>query len=278
MSQPGIRRRSTQPTTNAHRFVWATVVVAVALGGCSLLDEERESSQTVGADGTPTTSRLGSEQDAESARTALLTLSDFGPGWSEVPVGSDDPFEDLGEERDRRLSECTGSADSGSLMAASIGSAKAATGTFTSPDTDSTVEQSVGLAPDVASAAAGMTALEDPNLPACLQGTFLWFIQTVIDDPPDPSDTLPPGASIGDVTVARLNVAQAGDQLVAFRTTIPIQISGLTVTQYFDLVFVRSGRAVSQLQFGSVFKPFEVPVLDWTTAIAANRLAVVGVQ
>lgn len=242
------------------------------------MQNEAESSDAVAVDGGPTTARLGTEQDAQLARTALLTLADFEPGWSEVPNDPEDPFEALYDERDRRLSECSGRPDSGDLIGASVGEAKAETGTFTSPDTDSTIDSSVGLAPDVPTAIAGMAELEDPRLPACLQETFRWFIQTVIDSPPNPDNALPEGASIGEVTVARLNVAPVGDQVVALRTTLPLQIGGITVTQYFDLVFVRSGRALVALQFGSVWQPFETNYLDWFTAIAAGRLATIGIQ
>lgn len=251
--------------------------LALLFSGCSVLQDLGES-EPEGANEAPTTTRPGTEQDAQLASGALLALTDFGEGWSEVPADSSDPFEELYDERDRRLSECTGNAAANGLMAANIGEAKAETGTFTAPDTDSTVEHSVGLSPDVASATAGMTALENPSLPACLQDTFRWFVEKVVDDPPDPSDTLPPGATVGDVSVARLNVAPAGDQTVALRIAMPIQIGALTVTQYFDLVFVRSGRALSQLQFGSVFEPSNMDVVNWMSAVAANKLATIGAQ
>ena len=251
--------------------------MSLVLNGCSLLQTEDEAAG-IAANEVSTTTRPGTKQDAQLAGTALLALTDFGPGWSEVPADPGDPFEDLDDERDRRLSECSGSVGSENLMVSVVGEAKAETGTFTAPDTDSTVNHSVGLSRDAQAAAAAMAGLEDPNLPACLQEVFRWFVQTVIDNPPNPSDTLPEGASIGDVTVARLNVSPVGDQVVAFRTTLPIRIGSLTVTQYFDLVYVRSGRALAQLQFGAVFQPFDTPMFDWMTAVATNKLSAIGVQ
>lgn len=62
------------------------------------------------------------------------------------------------------------------------------------------------------------------------------------------------GSTYGAVQMTKLPVQPAGNETVAYRVTVPVTSGGTTL--YFDLVGVRSGRAVARLVFGAEGGPF----------------------
>ena len=82
------------------------------------------------------------------------------------------------------------------------------------------------------------------------------------------------GMTLRDVTIARLYVSEVGDEVVAYRVTVPVDTGGSTVSVYADLVLVRSGRAVAGMAFQSEFSPFVTEDTERYIALAAERLAV----
>ena len=79
--------------------------------------------------------------------------------------------------------------------------------------------------------------------------------------------------TLGDVTVARLNVFEVGDEVIAYRVTVPVNSGRSTVSVFADLVLVRSGRAVASLAFQSELSPFFIEDTERYVALAADRLA-----
>jgi len=194
--------------------------------------------------------------DQDAAEDALLVLSDFPAGWSEVPDA--EPTE---EEADylRRTAECIGS---DRLRLIDLGGAIAATGDFTSPS-EETVSETVSFAPSVAEAEDLMVRFAAPDVAECFGDVTADLVDGQLQGE----------MTLGDVTVARLNVSEVGDEVVAYRVTVPVNSGGSTVDVYVDLVLVRSGRAVAGLVFQSEFSPFFIEDTERYVAVAADRLA-----
>jgi hypothetical protein len=210
--------------------------------------------------------RPGLEEDKAAAQAALLTLADFPAGWSEIPaeVESDDD-EDVGRE----VAACVG-VEGDKLF--DVGGAEASTGDFSDPEENVTISEQVGIAATADEAAAQLAALEAPGVTACIQDVFRAFVADLIENPETPADSLPEGASVGEVTWGRLNVAPVGDQLVAYRVTMPISMEGITIDFYLDIVLARQGRSMANLYFESIFDPYPTEDLDRFVALAVSRL------
>ncbi len=263
-SRPLLPQRSSilSPPMSRHsrslRFVAAFAAATLLLTGCGGGDEEGSAD-----DPGPTTTRAGQAEDTAAAEAALLQLSDFPSGWSEAPA--DDEEEDDSAD----IGECVGS-DTGKLI--DVGGASASTGTFSDPGEDYGVENSVGVAATIDSAQAGVIALQDDDVLLCMQDLYRDFFQDEIDNPSDPTDTLPEGTSLGEITVSRLNVAAAGDDLAALRVIVPLSVESFEISLYADIVLIRKGRALSGLFFQSLFDPFPIDQLESLTALSADRL------
>jgi hypothetical protein len=99
------------------------------------------------------------EADQAAAEAALLVLSDFPAGWSEVPDTQEDD-----EEFSRRLAECFGASGTEVIEA----EARAETGRFTDPDDGSQVFEVVGLMASVDASAATMAGIGGDDVTLCL--------------------------------------------------------------------------------------------------------------
>ena len=90
----------------------------------------------------PPNASIDPATDQGAAKDALLVLSDFPAGWSEVPNA--EPTDEEADYR-RRTAECIGS----DRRIGDLGGATASTGDFTSPS-EETVAENVSFAPSVA--------------------------------------------------------------------------------------------------------------------------------
>ena len=145
--------------------------------------------------------------------------------------------------------------------------------TTQTPDDDSTVSESVGIAATLEEAELLVAALNGADVPTCLQDVYRDFLQDLIDNPPTPADALPEGVTLGETTVGRLNVTPVGDETTALRVTVPMTLEGgLTIDVVVDLVLVRRGRALAGLSFQSTFTPFDIEDIDLYSGLAAERL------
>lgn len=197
--------------------------------------------------------------DAADAEAALLTLSDFPAGWSEVPDDGDDSNQKLVEQ----VRECLGP-DAVELFNSET---KVGTGDFTDPADDSRVGHVVTFAPTVESAEAYIAGGSADGVAECLTTTYREGLAELFAEDEDLAD-----AEVGEVTVGALNVGEVGDGNFAYRITAPISVEGFTLDIVADVVSVRVGRSVAGLNFLSQFDPTPIERITEYTSIAASRL------
>ena len=218
-------------------------------------DQSPTESSDVANSTTPPAS-VDEQADQAAAQDALLQLSDFGPGWSEVP-SSDDGDQD---EMKRNVAECSGSdLDTG----VDFGGAIAKTGDVTSPDGEQVVQATVSFAPSIAVASERFATIAAPEFPLCIQPIYEQFVGDLIDGT---------GAELDGVTIGKLNVTPVGDSTVAYRITVTASDSGLTQELYADIIVIQAGRILASLTFQSRNSPFSIADAEMYVALAAGRL------
>jgi hypothetical protein len=217
-------------------------------------------SSTSATEATPDSTIPGQDVAADqlAAEAALLTLQDFPAGWSEVPAEDDDETTDALQ---RRVAACAGS--SGDTLFDFP--AKAQTGDFTNPDDDSSVAQTVAIAPSEDEAAAVVAGLTGSDTPTCLDDIYTEFFEAEAD--------LPEGTSLSNLSVAPLNVTSVGDEVGALRVTATLDVSGLEIDVVTDQVVVRVGRSLAGLTFYSQQSPTSIDRIDEYLGLAAGRLS-----
>jgi hypothetical protein len=264
------------------------ILCVLVLASCGTTDQGQADEPTTGSDqlaGPTRTSAAGSDQPASSAEmrpdlsadlaeahAALLTLTDFPTGWYEAPADDTAGEGDTVDEGDNAQMKpfCVGSYDS---ILVDVGDAEASTGWFTNPDdTSLVVNETVEIGASVDDAVATVNALAADSMPSCLQGYVRDYLTESFEHPRTPGDSLPAEASIGDITVARLEINPAGEQSLAFRIDLPLSVAEIHLDAYVDLVVVRTARAVATLSFQSSASPFPADQLQWWVAVAAQRL------
>jgi hypothetical protein len=198
--------------------------------------------------------------DAAAAEAALLTLADFPAGWTEVPQEDDDA---LDEKFDERVSACFGP-DSDDLIESET---EAATGNFTDPVDESSVEEQVGLAPTVESAEAYMVVGSADGVAECLTTAFREGFADLMADGEEMQ-----GAELGEITIGDLDVGEIGDDSFAYLISIPISVQGVDVEVFAVFVGVRVGRSVAALNFLSQFDPTPIERITEYATLAASRL------
>jgi hypothetical protein len=249
------------------RIVALTLALALVLAACGSDSTESTTATpepapaATGATEAVEATEQATEQDIEAdtvaAQAALLVVSDFPPGWTETPY-VEDPAND---ERNRLLAECLG------LDRPSIGDspAKARTGDFASPEQDIEISQIIGLEAAEQDAVDIIESFADPDTPTCFAEVY--------------SDTLAESADLGDgvelggeITVAPVSVAPAGDDTAALRVTVPLTSDGFEVDVFADAVIVRVGRSLSFMFFASQGTPVDAGTIDEYAAVAASRM------
>ena len=216
---------------------------------------------------SPPTDPPGTAASAEqaAAESALLVLDDFPAGWTAV---EEDELTEQELEYQRTVTECAGGTSDNLL---DLGGPRASSPDFVGPD-DQTVEQSVTIV-EPSAAEDFMVRFAAPGVDTCFRDAVQSFVTENFENPEDPSESLPGGVTIDDVTVGPLRLVPVGDELVAYRVTVSMTISGLSVDAFVDIVAVRSGGSLSGLTFQSLFEPFPVDDVEHYTALAVDRLA-----
>ncbi len=197
--------------------------------------------------------------DAAAAEAALLTLSDFPAGWSEVPDEEDTSNQKLLD----RVYECLGP-DAVEMFNSET---EARTGNFTDPDDESSVNQTVALAPTLESAEAYIAGASASGVAECLTTVYREEIPALLS-----GEGMPADVEVGEITVGALNVGEIGQGTFAYRITAPVSSQGFTVDIVTDFVAVRAGRSVSGLNFQSTFDPTPIERITEYTTLAASRL------
>lgn len=236
------------------RGTTAIIVVGLTLVGCG-----------GGSDGdeATTTEQPADPADLAIAEAALLRLSDFPSGWSEVPDTEEEVSDELNDAQ-LELAACFGS-ETESLL--DFSPANAETGDFTSPD-DDVVSNTVSVS-DQAAAEDFMDRYGADGVAECLTEASAKVVEVGFSE----TDDVPDDLTLGTVTVGRLNLTPVGDELVAYRITIPLSAGGLQVEVYLDLIAVRVERGVSGISVESLVFPMNASEIEEYVAIAAERLA-----
>jgi hypothetical protein len=203
-----------------------------------------------------------SEEQA-AAEASLLVLSDFPTGWTEEAEG--EPTEqELAYQA--TVAACAGG--TGNLL--ELGGPRAQSPDFVGPD-DQRVEQSVTIV-DPAVAEDFMARFAAPSAEDCFGEAVRTFVAENLASQDDPSQTLPGDLTIGEVTIGEVLIEPAGDEVVAYRVTIPMTVSGLSVDAFVDIAAVRSGGSVAGLTFQTLFEPFPAEDVERYIDLAVERL------
>lgn len=221
--------------------------------------------------GTPTSETPTSEvtstddPDQELARSILITLDDFPEGWEETP----DDGEDDDSEQEAALDACLGEeayVDGGVLDELEV-----TTGDFAPVDESApTVQHNALLAPDLDIATAAFAEAESPLAPDCYESTVRELFEQLVSDP---ESGLPEGSTLGEVQLEVLPYETDGPQVVSYFVSVPVTADGETFTFFYELFYLRSGRALSQLIFYSLNEPFPEEGVDSLVGITVERIA-----
>jgi hypothetical protein len=122
-------------------------------------------------------------------------------------------------------------------------------------------------------AETGIALFQQPAAAACLQTVVKATVSQVLAHPSNPSDTLPLGMTLGSPMVAPLSFPTLGNQSVAYRVTIPITGSSLSLSLYVDLIIAQKGRAIALLTFVGVLNPFDPSLEQHLSTLTVGRLA-----
>ena len=207
--------------------------------------------------------------EAEAAASALITLADLPADWTEQPY---DPADDANDDEVLGLmGECSG-LDPALLGDDVLGDTKAKTGEFDSPDKSASVQHTIGFAVDEATAAAVLEAIGDPALPDCYEQALATAFAAEFPDP-DPTDTLPAELVLGEVVAEYVDLTGLAnpDEAVWLTVLAPLTVSGQTLEQHVDLIFLRTGRVLSQVQLGGLGAPFPPDLIDQIVTLAIER-------
>lgn len=271
---------------NVKRVLGFVVAVGLVLGACSTErnDASEGSAQTEasavpnntegGVDDTSATgssveqsaneeaaAESDSEADQAAAEAGLLVLSDFPVGWSEWPNEDVDVSSDLAAARAQQA-ECVGG-DGEELLY--VAGARAETGEFRSSNQEF-VSQAVSITEE-AMAVDFMADFGAEGVESCLAEANQQIFEVTYAEADSGVDF-----AVGEVTVGAPNLAPAGDDLIAYRVTIPFEVEGLAVDLFVDIAAVRVGGAISGLSFQSAFSPFPAEQATELVNLVVERL------
>ena len=254
----------------------ALVAAAVlAMAACS--DSDDDTADTTAPATVPpttaaptTTTTEPSVSDAELAQSALLTIDDMPTGWTETPHDPADDADD--DENMQRISDCSG-LDADLIGDGVLGDSKAKSPDFDSPDQSASVKQTMGLAPDVETATAAIAAIGHDALPPCyeeaMRASFAEAATTT-----DPTETIAGGITLTDISMTRVDppVAVTADEVVWLKAAATLDYQGQQLDIFLDLVFTRTGRVLSQLEFDGTTAEFPADLLEPTITASQTKI------
>ena len=255
-STPTTAPETTEPTTATSPSTPATSTPATSAPPTTASPtSETPTSEVTSAD----------DPDQELARSILITLDDFPEGWEETP----DDGEDDDSEQEAALDACLGEeayVDGGVLDELEV-----TTGDFAPVDESApTVQHNALLAPDLDIATAAFAEAESPLAPDCYESTVRELFAQLVSDP---ESGLPEGSTLGEVQLEVLPYETDGPQVVSYFVSVPVTADGETFTFFYELFYLRSGRALSQLIFYSLNEPFPEEGVDALVGITVERIA-----
>ena len=269
-SNNGAADTTTAPATTVTPDTTASTTTAeVATTAPTTTAESTTSAPATSVAPATTESVATTGDEGQLVESALLTLDDMPAGWMETPR-DDDEEEDL--ETVQRISECSG-LDAVLIGDEVLGDTEARTPEFESPDELASVKQSVGLAADEETAIAAIAEIGDPALAPCYEDV----IRAEFEEGgtgTDPADTLPPGMTLTDVTMALREppVDVPADEAVWYSAIASLDYQGQQIDIYLDLLFTRTGRVLSQLEFDGTTMPFPEDLYEPTVNAAQAKI------
>ena len=240
--------------------------LVAAISACSTTPTNYPAST---AGGSTTSPSSGPQQnvaaDKALAQMAILKLSDFPAGWTSNPSQSSSSGD---QQFGNDLDTCLHTSES---ILRTNGSPASADSPEFDDSNANTAESAVQYRASTANAQAVMKIVQQTNFPSCMTTAISKVITSAIQNPSTGS-TLPAGASVGSVTFAAMSFPTYADASKAFRLTIPITYSGLTLSAYFDLILVEKGRVVVSMDFLGAGQPFDTAMEQQLTSLVVGRL------
>ena len=232
-------------------YLVTALVVAVALGACGSDDSA--------ADDPRTEAELAADRAA--AANAVLVLGDFPDGWTSEPheEDTDDPN---APDIEAEMAECLGVDES--EFDDSLVNVDSDTFLFDAAEVDS----DVSMAPTLAEADREVEVLTRPEARGCFEAGFEKAFTYSIEHPAD-GDT--EGIELGEITFRDLSFDDVGQDSRAFRVSVPLVTPQGEATLYFDLVFIRVGRALGSISFLD-FAPFDQALATDLARAMASRM------
>jgi hypothetical protein len=208
---------------------------------------------------TTTTTTIDPNDEVALSASALLQLSDMPDGWIETPF---DPATDGPDDQDREtlaaIGECLG-VDPALLGEEVVGDTLNESSSFESPDEAFGVQQEIGFAETEEVALASMAALASPTLAECYdQAATASFEEAKLTDPVLANVTL---LSLEALMIDLTGLAEPSEA-VWLTITIELDYDGQPLDQYLDLLFLRDGRVMSQLELSAIGAEFPGEEID----------------
>jgi hypothetical protein len=214
-------------------FGWGAGSSAAATGA---IGTHRTVATRSGTSGSP----AGMAADQRIANDARLRLSDLPAGW----VGGS------------AASRPTADAPCPSLRRAAgwISAGKISPAFSVSTGNPLTAQTETYIYADTALAKHWFGEFSSRQTRACLARILRTELATTVELP---------GITLGKIRIHGIAVAAVGDQDSAFRVTVPVFGSGVTLEVDVDVVFVRTGRGLEIFSLGALGRPFD-PTLEGT--------------
>jgi hypothetical protein len=239
------------------RMLAAVVLVTAALAGVSCGGDGNDSGQGG-------SSKRAIQADAQQqAESMVLLLSDFPEGWRASASEEDKAAQD-------KFRKCIGASYSEFTI----------TGEADSKDfahEDSTEASSSAAAyEDASQATNALKKQQDAMAGSGVEDCFRTLLQEALAKDKTRADEI----EIGDIDLGELNVTKPAnvDEVKAWQVAIPFTLKsgalkGLSPTEYIDLVEMRKGAKMTQLNVSDVLSPFDPDLRNELLQVLADRMS-----
>jgi hypothetical protein len=224
-----------------------TLLAGAACGGADV----RTAHPAASASSAPPTTKADPAADLVTAQNLVLKIGDLPAGWTDNPRGPATAETPESSAITQQFASCLG-VDPAFLGESGAGSAHVQSDEFTYQQLRVTSEVSIDPTPDAG--ATAMAIFEKPDTIKCFQ-QFVNAVETlaVQNDPL----SLPPGATMGQVTVERVDEQRFHADAVQLRSTTPINLPDRVLASYIDIVVVVQDRVTLTYSFSSALQTFD---------------------
>ena len=210
------------------------------------------------------------DSEAGLAASALLTLDDMPSGWLSSSNTDDDEAD---EDMVQQIADC-GGLDPTLIGDAVLGNTEAESDEFEDPEGAAAVSQSIGFTSDEATAIAAITEIRKPALAGCYEEAIRSSFAEMASGS-DPSNTLPSGMTLTAITMEPVDLTGVAepDEAMWYRATAEFDFNGQPLPLYIELLFLREGRVLSQLELQGNGEPFPEDLIDPIVTRAQEKMA-----